>query len=69
MSQTPYQELIGSLMYLAISTRPDIVFTVNQLCRFLDCYGTAHREAAKQVVHYLKGTHGFQLVLGGEHVI
>ena len=69
MSRTPYRELIGSLMYLAIRTRPDIVFAINQLCRFLDCYGKTHWKAAKRVVRYLKGTCNFRLVLGGEHVV
>ena len=69
MSWTPYRELIGSLMYLAVGTRPDIVFAVNQLCRFLDLYGKGHWEAAKRVVRYLKGTRQFRLVLGGEHTV
>ena len=42
MAKTPYHELVGSLMYIAIGTHPNIVFAVNQLCRFLDCYGNAH---------------------------
>jgi len=28
MHKTPYQEAIGSLMYLAVATQPDITFTV-----------------------------------------
>ena len=65
----PYRELIGSLMYLSIGTRPDIVFAVNHLCRFLDCFGRAHWEAAKRVIRYLKGTRDLRLVLGGDHVM
>ena len=34
INQTEYQSAIGSLMYLAVSTRPDIAFTVNNLARF-----------------------------------
>jgi hypothetical protein len=67
MSRTPYRSLIGSLMYLAIGTRPDIAHAVQQLCRHLDCYGPVHWEAAKRVVRYLKGTRELQLVLGGDH--
>lgn len=68
MSRTPYRSLVGSLMYLAIGTRPDISYAVQQLCKFLDSYGPVHWEAAKRVVRYLKGTRSSQLVLGGDHV-
>lgn len=67
MTRTPYRSLIGSLMYLAIGTRPDIAYAVLQLCKFLDSYGRVHWEAAKRVVRYLKGTRTFSLVLGGDH--
>ena len=67
MTRTPYRSLVGSLMYLAIGTRPDISYAVQQLCKFLDSYGRVHWEAAKRVVRYLKGTRTFCLVLGGEH--
>jgi len=52
----PYQRLIGSLMYLAVSTRPDIAYAVNSLSQFNTCYTTEHWVAAKRVLRYLKGT-------------
>lgn len=61
----PYRRLVGSLMYLAIGTRPDISFAVQQLSQFLSSYGPAHWEAAKRVVRYLKGTRDLKLHLGG----
>jgi hypothetical protein len=61
----PYRSLVGSLMYVAIGTRPDIAYAVQQLSQFLDCYGTAHFTAAKRVVRYLKGTRTLRLHLGG----
>lgn len=67
MARTPYRSLVGLLMYLAISTRPDISYAVQQLCKFLDSYGRVHWEAAKRVVRYLKGTRHLRLVLGGDH--
>ncbi|RWS19042.1 integrase core domain protein-like protein, partial [Leptotrombidium deliense] len=33
----PYRELIGSLMYAMLGTRPDIAFAVSKLAQFLDC--------------------------------
>jgi hypothetical protein len=67
MSRTPYQLLVGSLMYLAIGTCLDIAHSVQQLCHHLDCYGPIHWDITKQVVHYLKGTQDLKLILRGEH--
>ena len=38
----PYQSLIGSLNYLAVSTRPDISYAVNALSQFNSRYGEEH---------------------------
>ncbi|XP_030449874.2 uncharacterized mitochondrial protein AtMg00810-like [Syzygium oleosum] len=50
-----YRSLIGCLMYLT-TTRPDIMFTVSVLSRFLNCASELHMVAAKRVLRYLKGT-------------
>ena len=34
----PYRELLGSLMYIMIATRPDICFAVSYLARFANSY-------------------------------
>ncbi|KAK2577722.1 hypothetical protein KPH14_012684, partial [Odynerus spinipes] len=52
----PYQQLIGSLNFLAVCTRPDITYTVNYLSRFNNCHEEEHWIAAKRVLRYLKGT-------------
>lgn len=52
----PYQQLIGTLMYLAVATRPDIMFSVSYLSQFNSCYGEEHFKSAKRILRYLKGT-------------
>ena len=65
LANIPYRSLVGSLMYIASGTRPDIAFAVGKLSRFLDCYREAHWQAAVRVVRYLKDTRMFSLRLGG----
>ncbi|VDC00050.1 unnamed protein product [Peniophora sp. CBMAI 1063] len=64
-AKLPYQQLVGSLMYLAIATRPDIMHAVSTLSRFNSCFGVAHWRAAIHIVAYLKGTRDYCLILGG----
>lgn len=59
VEQYPYRELIGSLMYLAIGTRPDIAFAVGYLSRFLDKYTNKHWSAAHRILRYIKATSNY----------
>jgi hypothetical protein len=56
LPDVPYQRLIGSLMYVAVCTRPDVAYAVNYLSQFNTCYSIAHWNCAKRVLRYLKGT-------------
>ena len=56
MRQYPYISVVGSLMYLALTTRPDIAYTAGVLARFNSNPGLAHWQAAKHALRYLKGT-------------
>ncbi|GBN98877.1 Copia protein [Araneus ventricosus] len=58
----PYRELVGGLLYLATSTRPDIANTVNKLSQFLNYYDNTHWKATKRVLRYLKKTINFGLI-------
>lgn len=57
-----YQQLIGSLMYLAVLTQPDIAFNVSYLSRFNNHYVETHWKAAKRVLRYLKGNKDVKLM-------
>lgn len=52
----PYREAIGSLMFLATTSRPDIMFAVNMVSRHVNNPQTHHWEAVKHILRYLKGT-------------
>lgn len=51
-----YQSIIGSLLYAAIATRPDIAQAVSVVSRFCSEPTEMHLTAAKRVLRYLKGT-------------
>ena len=53
---TEYREVVGSLQYLSVWTRPDITFSVSELSRFMHSPGDTHMTAAKRVLRYLRGT-------------
>jgi hypothetical protein len=57
---TAYRHIVGALQYCTL-TRPDIAYSVNQLCQFLHAPKTVHLTAAKRVLRYLKGTITFGL--------
>lgn len=59
-----YQVKVGSLLYLAISTRPDIAFAVHQLSRHMVSPHRRHDKAADRVLRYLAGTQNKGLTFG-----
>lgn len=61
-SDVPYQEAVGSLIYLAHATRPDIAFAVNKAAQFNSKHNAAHWKAVKKIFRYLRGTTKFNLV-------
>ena len=66
--KTTYREMIGSLMYLSVMTRPDITFAVSTLSKYLESPTTTHIIAVKRVIRYLKGTKHLRLTLGGHEI-
>jgi hypothetical protein len=61
MSKLPYREMLGSLMYAAVATRPDIAYAVNTLARYQENPGPAHFTALKRIFAYLHATANYCL--------
>ena len=53
MESVPYAQAIGSVMYLMISTRPDLAYPISCLSRFMANPGKPHWEALKWLLRYL----------------
>ena len=61
MQQIPYASAIGSLMYAQVCKRPDIVYIVGMLGRYLSNPRKDHWIAAKRVMRYLQRTKDYML--------
>jgi Reverse transcriptase (RNA-dependent DNA polymerase) len=51
-----FAKLLGSLQYIANSTRPDISYAVNRLAAYTANPGLQHHGAIKRILRYLAGT-------------
>lgn len=65
MKGVPYRSAVGSLLYAAIGTRPDIAHAVNEVSKFIQDPGMIHWQAIKRILRYLKGTMEIGLVFKG----
>lgn len=57
----PYREAVGSLIHAATVSRPDIMFAVSQVSRYLHSYDDSHWNAVKKILKYLKETKSYGL--------
>jgi hypothetical protein len=57
----PYREMVGSVMYAATITRPDLAYSAGLLARFMGKWSTEHYRAAKHMLRYIKGTVDYAL--------
>ena len=55
--------IVGMLLYLAGSTRPDIAYAVHQCARFSHLPKASHEIGVKHIVRYLKGTRDKGLII------
>jgi len=61
VDSTLYKQIVGSLMYLT-ATRPDIMYFVSLINRYMENPTEMHLLAAKRILRYLQGTRDFGLV-------
>jgi hypothetical protein len=59
---TAYRSLAGALHYLTF-TRPDLTYVVHQICLHMHDPRESHLAALKRLLHYVRGTVDYGLVL------
>lgn len=62
----PYREVVGSLLYLATVSRPDISFCVNYLSRYNNKPLFSHWKMVTRVLQYIKGTASDGIFFNGD---
>ena len=62
-----FQEMVGTLMYSAVSCRPDIAHAVQMLARAMQAPTEQHMQAAKRVFRYLAGSKDVGLIFGSRN--
>ena len=65
-TKTYYQQIIRTLIYAAIGTRPDITFSAMRLSRFNNNPTEEHIKYAKYILKYLKGTKELKIKYDGD---
>ena len=67
MDKHLYRSIVGSLLHLAIVSRPDITTAVSMVARHIKKPGQRHWIAVKHILRYLKGTvtHGLVYIRSG----
>ena len=61
---TTFRQIVGSLMYLMVGTRPDLAAAVGIVSQFSASPRKSHLAAAKRIIRYLKGSINLKLKLG-----
>lgn len=60
-----YQRIVGTVLYAAVISRPDVAFAASRLARHNLNPGSQHLRAAERVVEYLVATASYALKIGG----
>jgi hypothetical protein len=61
-TEFPFRSLVGSLLYIAIGTRPDIANAVREISQHISQPTKQHVGAAKSILRYLSETKDYGLV-------
>jgi len=61
----PYRELIGSIMYAMIATRPDVANALGNVAKYSGKYNQSHWNATKRILKYMICTKDYGIKFNG----
>ncbi|KAK9052683.1 hypothetical protein SSX86_029313 [Deinandra increscens subsp. villosa] len=69
VAQLEYSRVIGSLMYLMTSTRPDLAYAVSRLSRYTSNPSSEHWKSMTRLLRYLRYTRNYGLHYGQDPAV
>ena len=68
MEHRPYAQVVGSIMYAMLCTKPDLRFAIRLVSRFQRNPGEAHWVAVERILRYIKGTKSHKMTYSGKYL-
>ncbi len=68
-NNVPYRQVIGSLMWLKIGSRPDLAYGIGKLSRDSESPIEYHSSAVKRVLRIVNGTRSYGILCNGSNPI
>ena len=66
MRRVNFPSAVGTLMHIAVQTRPDIAKAVQNVAQYMSNPNKTHWNAVKRIFQYLKSTRDYVLTVGGD---
>lgn len=61
LDRIPYEQVVGSLIFLACLTRPDLSYAVHLVSQFMSDYRHEHWVQVKRILRYIKQTQRYRI--------
>ena len=68
MEHRPYAQVVGSIMYAMLCTKPNLSFAIGLVSRFQSNLGEARWATVKRILRYIKGIERHKMTYSGKHL-
>ena len=68
MEHRPYAQVVGSIMYVMLCTKPNLSFAISLVSRFQSNLGEARWATVKRILRYIKGIERHKMTYSGKYL-